>query len=383
MNCRSTTAALSANEWTIAEPLAQINFWHNMEQMAPVFVSYSNADRPQVDAICQFLESAGIACWIAHRDEPVGRGFEQPIVDAIQKSPACLFVLTRSANQSRHVANEVSVAFKAGRPLVPFRLDHFALSGDLLYYLDRIQAIDATSGLDRSTLGRLTETLRRHVDIAASAQGGHACDEFKELEVAAAHGNTAAQFSLALRYSDPSSAKFKPGEAVKWFRSAAENGHAEGARRIAMAYWAGEGVLRNEPEAIRWFRTAAALGDTQAATMWGRILLAGNHTTKDPLEAAAWFAKAAANGDLDAAFQLALLYVEGLGVERNDGKAVEALRRCAEAGNPDAQFRLAWMISQGRDPIADPAEALPWAERAASQGHETARRLLFQLNSGS
>ena len=49
-------------------------------------------------------------------------------------------------------------------------------------------------------------------------------------------------------------------EAVKWFRLAAEQGHADAQKNLGRMYEIGHGVSRDEAEAVKWFRKAAAQG---------------------------------------------------------------------------------------------------------------------------
>ncbi|MBT9331032.1 toll/interleukin-1 receptor domain-containing protein [Paracidobacterium acidisoli] len=348
--------------------------------MNHVFISYSNADRAAVDTICSFLESVGVPCWIAHRDEPAAEFYQTPIVEAIQSAVACVFVLTRNSNRSRDVANEVHLAFRSKRILVPFRLEKFQLGGDLLYYLDRVQTIDATAGLNEVALRQLGDVLKRLIG-EASVQKQEGDQDWRACEAAAMRGDAEARYRLAVHYSDEQSETLRPAEAVRWFRAAAEQGHAESAWKLALAYRSGNGVVRSEPEAARWIQTAAKLGYAPAEFAWGQMLLQERGESANAREAAVWFDRAAAQGITDARYNLALLYLNGRGVERNYPRALEAMRECAGAGHAGAEYYLAWMLMHGYGAPADHSEALLWAERAAGQGHEMARRLVRELGS--
>ena len=49
-------------------------------------------------------------------------------------------------------------------------------------------------------------------------------------------------------------------DAVKWLRTAAENGVAEAQVLLGRMYFRGEGVAQNHKEAIKWYRMAAKQG---------------------------------------------------------------------------------------------------------------------------
>ncbi len=53
-------------------------------------------------------------------------------------------------------------------------------------------------------------------------------------------------------------------EAAKWYRRAAEQGHAGAQYELGVCYYDGEGVEENEEEALKWFRKAAAQGNADA-----------------------------------------------------------------------------------------------------------------------
>ena len=54
------------------------------------------------------------------------------------------------------------------------------------------------------------------------------------------------------------------GEAMRWFRRAADQGNEVAQRNIAIMYVQGLGVAADKDEAIRWFKQAAAAGDDES-----------------------------------------------------------------------------------------------------------------------
>ena len=68
-----------------------------------VFLSYASHDTETANAVCQFLESHGVRCWIAPRDVAPGALYADAIVRAINESKVLLIVLTQSAVASSHV----------------------------------------------------------------------------------------------------------------------------------------------------------------------------------------------------------------------------------------------------------------------------------------
>ena len=62
-------------------------------------------------------------------------------------------------------------------------------------------------------------------------------------------------------------------EAVKWYRLAAEQGHAYAQNKLGNMYQFGEGLTQDILEAMRWFRLAADQGTSLsfAQMIWERM----------------------------------------------------------------------------------------------------------------
>ena len=77
--------------------------------------------------------------------------------------------------------------------------------------------------------------------------------------IGAAHlGNTEAEYQLGNDYASGRGIERNPAEAVKWWRKAAEKGHAQAQHNLGVAY-AGSGNA-NRDEAAKWFRKACESG---------------------------------------------------------------------------------------------------------------------------
>lgn len=87
-----------------------------------------------------------------------------------------------------------------------------------------------------------------------------------------------------------------PFEAVKWYRKAAEQGHARAQRNLAACYDAGRGVQADPVEAARWYRAAALQGDSFAEFSLGMMYYEGRGVDQVPDRAYAWLARALHHG---------------------------------------------------------------------------------------
>jgi hypothetical protein len=59
-----------------------------------VFISYASQDKALADTVCESLERAGVACWIAPRDVTPGEFHADAIVGAINATRVVVLVLT-------------------------------------------------------------------------------------------------------------------------------------------------------------------------------------------------------------------------------------------------------------------------------------------------
>ena len=94
---------------------------------------------------------------------------------------------------------------------------------------------------------------------------------------------------------------------MKWYRKAAEHGHAEAQGRLGSCYYSGDGVAKNLVEAVKWYRKAAEQGDAVAQYLLGLCYQYGDGIAKDETEATKWYSKAAEQGFIKAKAKLEAL----------------------------------------------------------------------------
>src|SRR5262245_16764617 len=121
-----------------------------------LFISHSSADVEAAEALLAELEKAGLACWLAPRDVPLGGAYQAEIVNAIEHSRAMLLVFSEAANNSEHVLREVELAVQGKKPVYPLRIDRSEPVGGLKYLLANKQWVER-----RALGGRLSETIVR------------------------------------------------------------------------------------------------------------------------------------------------------------------------------------------------------------------------------
>lgn len=164
-------------------------------------------------------------------------------------------------------------------------------------------------------------------------------------------------------------------EAVKWYRKAAEQGHADAQLDLSYCYYNGCGVPQDYDEALKWNRNAAEQGIANAQYNMGILYLEGHGVPQNTNMAIEWFQKAAEQGHAYAQYNLGNQYF-GVDIE----KAVEWYQKAAEQGLAEAQNKLAWCYLKGFGVTEDTNKALEWFQKAADQGNEEAKDMLQRID---
>jgi uncharacterized protein len=77
-------------------------------------------------------------------------------------------------------------------------------------------------------------------------------------------------------------------EAMRWFRLAAAQGHAEAQSKLGFMYVEGSGVPQDDAEALRWFRLSADQGNAVGQWMLGAMYADGRGLPRDYVLAYMW-----------------------------------------------------------------------------------------------
>ena len=134
-----------------------------------------------------------------------------------------------------------------------------------------------------------------------------------------------------------------------------------------VAYDTGQGVAQDSAEAARWFRLAADQGHAEAQFNLGVMYDEGKGVPQDDAEAARWYQLAADQGLTEAQYNLGVTYDEGEGVPQDDAEAARWYRLAAEQGHGSAQFNLGLMYGSGKRVPQDDIEAHMWLNLATAQ----------------
>jgi len=137
--------------------------------MGEVFISYASADLGVANRVCRFLESQGVACWIAPRNVRPGDLYADAIVQGINACRLLVVILSQNAASSGHVLREVERAAAKNRPLISVRVGPVVLPPALEYFLSASHWLEVTDGHVERVLPTLLEAVRGHFGQADAA----------------------------------------------------------------------------------------------------------------------------------------------------------------------------------------------------------------------
>jgi hypothetical protein len=128
-----------------------------------VFICFSSKDEAIARGVVEFLESAGLKCWISFRDVPPGDNYQESIVKAIEAAQAIVFLFSESSNLSGEIRKELSIGGSVNTPVFPLRLSPIVATGALRYELATRQYIDIFPDRD-AALNKLASTIRNVIE---------------------------------------------------------------------------------------------------------------------------------------------------------------------------------------------------------------------------
>ncbi|WP_454997748.1 tetratricopeptide repeat protein, partial [Capnocytophaga granulosa] len=212
-----------------------------------------------------------------------------------------------------------------------------------------------------------------------SEEIGDYAEAVKWYRKAAEQGHAGAQKNLGGMYQNGQGVSQDYLEAVKWYKKAAEQGSVEAQTNLGWLYDEGKGVSQDYSKAVKWYREAAKQGYAEAQTNLGWMYENGKGVSQDYPEALKWYWEAAKQGYAEAQTNLGWMYEKGKGIPKNYSEAVKWYRKAAEQGEATAQNNLGAMYQEGIGVSKDLSEAVKWYQKAAKQGEKTAQENLKKL----
>ena len=222
------------------------------------------------------------------------------------------------------------------------------------------ECVAALSAEDCFNRGRCAERDRKNQEAA------------RWFRRAAERGHADAQYHLGLMYLNGQGVRPAYNAAARWLRESADQGHDLAQRNLAVLYFKGQGVLRDHAATVEWLNRAAVQGCVLAQKDLARVYLKGDGV-RDPVAAVSWLHHLADGGHKEEQYYLGLMYYGGLGVSRDPAVAATWFQRAADQRHREAEYRLGLMYRDGAGVPQDFDNAAGWLRRAATSGHAKAR----------
>ncbi|MGM9822925.1 MAG: toll/interleukin-1 receptor domain-containing protein, partial [Muribaculaceae bacterium] len=378
---------------------------HKMEY--DIFISYSRKDFNEVKALYEMLKSriSNINIWFDLTGIESGDEFDEKIIAAIDNSKMLLFALSDNSNQSKWAKDEVMYAKNTEKRIIPVLMKGACLKGWFLFKFGRIDCIDLqdekqvnkmlhnfSEWFDKKLVNEPASSPKASQSHQTSAAKSAAAlspedmfqnglehydkknytEAVKWYRKAAEQGHAGAQNNLGVCYENGYGVTKDYYEAVKWYRKAAEQGNARAQCNLGVCYEYGQGVTKSITEAVKWYRKAAAQDYAPAQDNLGDCYFLGNGVTQDYAEAVKWYRKAAEQGFAHAQCNLGLCYIKGDGVTQDFAEAAKWYRKAAEQGLARAQCNLGLCYKKGLGVTKSITEAVKWYRKAAEQGNAPA-----------
>ncbi|MBV8793041.1 MAG: SEL1-like repeat protein [Pseudolabrys sp.] len=202
--------------------------------------------------------------------------------------------------------------------------------------LNSVPALTGGASLNNDITGSISKPAIRPVSPAAPdiklpiAIGGAA------LRTAAAQGDPAAAYEIAVRFAEGRGISSNAEEAARWFDKAARGGLAPAQFRLGSLYEKGSGVKKDLGQARKLYAAAAAQGNAKAMHNLAVLYAEGIDGKPDYAQAVGWFQKAANLGVSDSQYNLGILCARGLGTEKNLADSYKWFALAAERGDREA-----------------------------------------------
>ena len=158
--------------------------------------------------------------------------------------------------------------------------------------------------------------------------------------------------------------------AVTWFTKASDNGDREGMFALGECLLFGKGVEKDPKRAIELLNAAAVLNNVRALDRLGTVYRKGVPGLMEPnfSESFRLFSRATELGFLDSQGNLGVLYINGQGVAKDEKKAASLFQDGAEKDNPSCMFYYAMCLEGGVGVAKDEDKAKEWYVKAAKGG---------------
>ena len=124
-------------------------------------ICYATDERTAAATLCRALERTGMRAWIGPRDIPPGAGQKDALSEAVSGAWAVIALVSSSAVRSSEMRQLLEMAARAGKPVLPVRLERITLPPAFAYYLAGPRWVDALSPPFEQHLPAIVAAVRR------------------------------------------------------------------------------------------------------------------------------------------------------------------------------------------------------------------------------
>ncbi len=186
-------------------------------------------------------------------------------------------------------------------------------------------------------------------------------------------------YNLGMCYMQGLGVSQEDQKAFSYFRSAAEKDHPEAINNIGLFFREGRVEEKNLEQSAKWFEKSAEFDNPYGQYNFALALQNGEGVAKDETRAAALLSKAADGGCVEAVDAYGMALQKGRGVAENQEAAFRYFLRAAEAGYPPAMENLSTCYRFGKGVKADERRSMEWKIRSrAARGDRNAQAWLQQ-----
>jgi predicted ATPase len=135
--------------------------------MGQLFVSYASVDRERTLEIAAAVRAHGLDVWIDQAGIAGGTAYGAEIANALRDAEAVVLIASDASLASKNVRQEIMLAWRYDRPIIPLILHPLVFPDDVAYWLEGAQWIEAFDRPAEEWLPKLWQALARHGIVEA------------------------------------------------------------------------------------------------------------------------------------------------------------------------------------------------------------------------
>ncbi len=142
-----------------------LGFWYDIKGrgfMPECFVSYASVDRARTMQIVDAVRSQGLDVWVDQAGIAGGTSYGTEIANALRDAGLVLLIASDASLASKNVRQEIMLAWRYDKPIIPLILHPLVFPDDVAYWLEGAQWIEVLDREPVDWLPKLRQALARH-----------------------------------------------------------------------------------------------------------------------------------------------------------------------------------------------------------------------------